>query len=337
MKKIIATVGFCLVGPALAAVAQANAPLKLVTKYDMPVEIKGRFDHLAADLKGNRLFLAAEGAHQVLVFNLHDGKFLHSISGIDIPHAIFVREDLDRIYITDGGPGALRIYDGKTYQLLKTVPLKPDADSIGYDAQTHYLYIDNGGGDAHDAFSMLSIVDTTSGDKIADVKIDGDTLEAMALPKSGSTMYVTNRALGQVAVFDRKARSVVTSWPITMGKTNVAMALDEANNRLFVGARSGSVIVFDTQTGKELQSLPIAKNIDELIFDPTSKRIYASCAAGSTSVYYQQDPDHYKLLAEVPTGPGAKNELLIPRLKRYFVVVPPQANSRGQVYVYQVQ
>jgi len=49
--------------------------------------------------------------------------------------------------------------------------------------QTAYMYIDNGGGDVHQTYSMLSVVDTTAGKQLADLKIEGETLEAMALEK----------------------------------------------------------------------------------------------------------------------------------------------------------
>ncbi|MGH9621476.1 MAG: hypothetical protein ACRD45_17445, partial [Bryobacteraceae bacterium] len=74
-----------------ALAAPAAAPLKLVAKYKMPPSVKGRFDHLGADVQGNRLFLAAESAHEVLVFNLRSGKFIRAITGIGIPHAILYR------------------------------------------------------------------------------------------------------------------------------------------------------------------------------------------------------------------------------------------------------
>jgi DNA-binding beta-propeller fold protein YncE len=121
------------------AQAQSPGPLKLVEKYPMPGTIKGRFDHLGADVTGNRLFLTAETAHEVMVFDLRTGKLLRAISGIEIPHAILCRADLNRLYVTDGGAGELKIYDGKTYELLKAVKLKVDADSIGYDPTTSTL------------------------------------------------------------------------------------------------------------------------------------------------------------------------------------------------------
>jgi DNA-binding beta-propeller fold protein YncE len=338
IRKLIAAAMTLAFMVGLAFATSAAEPLKLAAKYQMPASVKGRFDHLGVDLRGNRLFLTAESEHEVLVFNLRNGKFIRAITDIGIPHAVFVREDLNRIYITDGGAGELKEYDGKTYQLLGAAQLKVDADSIGYDPATHYLYIDNGGDHAHEIFSMLSIVDTNSGKKLADIQIDGDTLEAMALAHSSPRLYVNNTAKNQVEVINRDTRSLVASWPVTKGKRNVAMAFDEPAHRLFVACRSGAIVVFDTETGKELQSFLIGEGVDDLIFDPASKRLYAACGSGegSIAVYHEDDPDHYTSLGQIPSGPRGKNIVLVPQLGKLFITVPPQGTAPGEVYVYKV-
>src|SRR5437016_13387455 len=99
---------------------------------------------------------------------------------------------------------------------------------------------------------MLSLIDTTAKKKLADLKIDGETLEAMALEKSTPKMYVNNRARNQVSVVDREKRELVASWPVTLCKNNVAMDLDETNHRLFIACSSTQMAVVDTQTGKQL-------------------------------------------------------------------------------------
>jgi DNA-binding beta-propeller fold protein YncE len=317
--------------------AQDAAPLKLAAKYDMPASVKGRFDHLGIDIGGNRLFVVGEEAQQVLVFDLAAGKFIRSIK-VDHPHAVLVREDLNRIYITDEGKGVLNIYDGKTYDLVKSVALKVDTDSIGYDPATHYLYIDNGGDNAHETFTMLSVVDTTAATKLADIKVDGDTLEAMSLEKSGDRLFLNNPAKNEVEVIDRKTNKISAVWPVKLGKGNATMALDESTHRLFVGCRSGAIVVFDSQTGKELQALPVGKGVDDLMFDSAGKRIYAtSGGTGAVDVYKETDPDHYQSLGNIPTGLGAKTGLFVPQLARLFVAVPPKGTTPGQVYVYEVQ
>src|SRR5215467_14908369 len=336
MKKRFLILTSFLAAFGLGARAQESAPLKLLETFKLSPDIKGNFDHFAIDLKTNRLFATPEGYKAVLVLDARSGKLIHTIRGIEKPHAILYREDLHHLYVTDGEAGELKIYDSTNYALLSTVKLLLDADSIGYDPVTKLLYIDNGGGDVHETYSMISVVDTTSGNRVADMKVDGDTLEAMRLEESSPRMYVNNKAKSQVEVIDRNKREIVAGWPVTKCKTNVAMTLDEANHRLFIACRSGDIVVFDTSSGKELTALPITKGVDDLIYDAGSRRLYAS-ADGNTDVYEQTDPDHYKPLGKVPTGPMGRTSLLVPTLKRYFVAVPQHATESARILVFEVQ
>ena len=327
---------FALLAVSAAKVqCQESAPLKLVQTYTLPADVKGNFDHFAIDLAGNRLFATPEAYQAVLVFDIKTGKLLHKITGIEKPHAILYREDLKRLYITDGDAGEVKIVDSASYAVLSSVKLLEDSDSVGYDPVTKYLYVDNGGGDAHQTYSMLSVVDTTAGKKLSEMKIDGDTLEAMALEKSSPRIYVNNRAKSQVEVIDRAKLELMASWTVTKAKTNVAMALDEANHRLFIACRSGGIVVLDTQTGKEITVLPITKGVDDLVYDPASKRLYASCD-GDADVYEQRGPDDYKLLGQIPTGPLGRTSLLVPQLRRYFVAVPQHGTTNAEILVFEV-
>src|SRR5215472_18233694 len=165
MKRSFLILAVILAFSGVGARAQDSAPLKLVRTFKLATDIKGNFDHFAIDLKTNRLFATPEGYKAVLVFDLQSGRLVHTIKGIEKPHAILYREDLNRLYVTDGEAGDLKIYDAATYKLLSTVKLLLDADSIAYDPETKLLYIDNGGGDVHETYSMISIVDTTAGKK----------------------------------------------------------------------------------------------------------------------------------------------------------------------------
>src|SRR6266571_2146217 len=321
MKKLLLVPLVMFIALGIKVQGEETAPLKLVQTITLPAAVKGHFDHFEVDLKGNRLFATPEGYKSVLVFDLKTGKLIHTIGGIGKSHAVLYREDLNRIYVTDGEVGDLKIFDGKTYRLLSSVKLLEDADSIGYDPATKYLYIDNGGGDVHQTYSMISVIDTTAEKKLADLKIDGETLEAMSLEKSTPRMYVNNRAKNQVSVVDREKRELVASWHVTLCKNKVAMALDEASDRLFVACRTSQISVLDTLTGKEVTSFPITKGVDDITYDAATKRVYAACD-GAVDIYEQSGPDSYKLLANIPTGPMGRTARLVPELKRYFVAVP---------------
>jgi DNA-binding beta-propeller fold protein YncE len=322
------------------AAATGPAPLKLVGSYEFPSDVKGRFDHLIVDLKGHRLFTTPQASKAVLVFDLKTRQLIHTIPGIEIPHHLLYREDLNRLYVTDGGGGgALKIFDGKTYDLIKSVKLLPDTDPSIYDPATKLIYVENGGKDADMAYSTVNVIDTTSGENLGSLTVDSPGLDGMAIEKSSPKLYEADVARNRIIGIDRVARKVIATWPITLGKTCVTLALDEPHHRLFAGCRSGQIVVFDTENGKELQALPINQGIDDLDFDAKSKRLYAACPGGdgSVDVYEQTDPDHYKSLGQVPTGPGARTGDLVLELNRYFVAVPQHESTNAKVLEFEIQ
>jgi DNA-binding beta-propeller fold protein YncE len=60
--------------------AAEPATLKLTTTIPLP-EVKGRFDHFALDVKGQRLFVAALGNDTLEIIDVAAGKRIRSISG----------------------------------------------------------------------------------------------------------------------------------------------------------------------------------------------------------------------------------------------------------------
>lgn len=331
---------------AIVVFAQGPGPLTLVKEISMPEVPVGPYtDHLAVDVKGHRLFATPQAHKSVQVFDLATGKLLRDITGFENPHSILYRPDVDQIYVTDGGAGQLKIFSGSDYRLVKSVKRLPDADSIGYDPATKYLYVTNGGEGAHLDHSLLSIIDTTTGEHLGDIKVSAESLEAMAVADSGSRLYIDVTDKNEVAVIDLRKREVIETWPVTKGKKNIAITLDEAHHRLFVGCRdtetSGVIAVFDTQTGKEIESLPIAGWVDYMAFDTAKGRIYATCGSGPDGggwVYiYEQSGGLYRLAGKVASAPRGKTGLFVPEMNRFFVSVPHFGNTSAQILAFQIR
>ena len=57
------------------------------------------------------------------------------------------------------------------------------------------------------------------------------------------------------------------------------------------------MVVLDTQSGKEVARLRAAGECDDVFFDASRKRIYVIGGEGIISVFQQNDPDHYELVA----------------------------------------
>jgi DNA-binding beta-propeller fold protein YncE len=261
---------------------------------------------------------------------------VHSIKGIGVGHSVVYRADIDRIFVTDGLDGDLKIFNGTTYELLKTVKLLADSDATGYDPVTHNLYIADGGLDAKLNHTFLEIVNTDSGEKVGQIKINSNRLEAMVVEKSGSRLFLNMTEKNSIGVIDREKQSVAAVWPLTC-KVNVSVAMDEKNHRLFVACRDGNMNVLDSDTGKVLQNLPISTGVDDTVFDPASQRVYVAAGEGFVNVFKEIDADHYKAIGKIPTGPLGKTGLLVPQLKEYFVAVPPHGTTCAEVLVFAVK
>jgi len=346
--------------PRAAVSAEGTPPLKLVQKIEladirsgepevsadqlaknltttrMP-GVQNHFDHLTPDLKNNRIFVVPEDNKSVEVYDIHTGKFIHSIKGIGVGHSVVYRADIDRIFVTDGSDGDLKIFNGTTYALLKTVKLLADADATGYDTFTHYLYIADGGLDAKLNYTFLAIVDTNTGNHVGDIKIDSNRLEAMVVEKSGPRLFLNMTEKDSIGVIDRLKEAVVATWPLSGCHVNASVAIDETNHRLFAACRDGHMNVLDSDTGKVLQVLPISTGVDDMVFDPVRRRIYVATGEGFVNVIREIDSNHYREIGKIPTGPLGKTGLLVPELNEYFVAVPPHGSACAEVLVFAVQ
>ena len=60
---------------------QSNAPLRLLQTIAMP-GVERRIDHLSADVKGRRVFVAALGNNSLEVIDVAQGKRAQSVPGL---------------------------------------------------------------------------------------------------------------------------------------------------------------------------------------------------------------------------------------------------------------
>src|SRR6202140_5711180 len=274
--------------------AQDGTPLKLAHTIPLPGLKDGDFDHFAPDVDGHRLFLTAEENGKVEVLDTNTNQLIHTMDDLTAPHAILYRKDLKKLFIVDGDASAVKIYDSDNYQKVGEIKVAIDADSIAYDPATSQMYVVTGGREAHPPYSLISVIDTNNAKKLRDIKINSNHVEAIVLEKSGPRMFMNITGKNAVGVLDRSKSTLAATWPLPAGdKQNVAMALDEANHRLFTVTRApGKLIVLDSDSSKVIASLPAVGLVDDMSYDAQHKRIYL---AGDQllDVFEQKDPDHY--------------------------------------------
>ena len=64
-----------------SARCQNAAPMKPVQTIPLP-NVEGYFDHMAVDIKGQRLFVPGEHHRTIEVVDLRAGKVIHTITGL---------------------------------------------------------------------------------------------------------------------------------------------------------------------------------------------------------------------------------------------------------------
>jgi DNA-binding beta-propeller fold protein YncE len=337
--KVLGTVLlFAVAMPAsFRATAPAAVALKLETSMALP-GFTGDFDHFAVDEKGGRLFLAGEDHKTLEVFDTKANRRIKSITGFGAPHAIFYLPESDRILVTDGDKGLLRILRGKDYSEEAHVEGLAGADSARLDTATGTLYVITGGKDVRLDHSFVVAVNLRTNEKAGELRIESNHVEGLALEGSSSRMFINLTDKHAVAVVDRKAMKEIARWPILTQADNSPMAYDEPHHRLLVVCRKpGTLLVMDSDSGKVITQLPAAERSDDIAFDAANGRIYVPGGDGRIFVFKQNSADHYELLAKVTSEPGAKTCLLVPSLARFYVAVSPgDTKAAAKVLVYRV-
>ena len=313
--------GFAFLGAAFRLVAQAKPPLRLIRSLPMPGFEGCDFDHFESDVKGNRLFLAAEDHKTVEVFNLRTGEHLRSISGFEQPHAIVYLPESNQLIVTVGGAGfgMCKLVNGNTYEIIDTMKLPPGADNAVFDPSTQYCYVESRSSELGADHNLLNIIDTRTFKLIGEIALPGKVAQAMEIRHSDKKLFINLATTNEVGVVDLQTRQVVARWPVPEASVQDALALDETNHRVFVACRKPPrFIAFNTDTGSVVANLPCVGVNDDMFYDAVHKRIYVT-GDRTTSVFQQQDPDHYEHIAEVPTGFQGKTGLFVPELNRLYV------------------
>src|SRR6266403_991682 len=254
--------------------AQDHAPLRLVQTIPMP-NVKGRIDHMDVDVKGSRLFVAGLENGSLEVVDLQAGKWLKSIPGLKKTQGVAYVSSLNKVFVASGDDGMVRVFRGDTLDLLDSIKLELGPNRVAYDPNSKLLYVGYGGKDAGKDYGEVGIIDAKTDKLIGDIKVEAHPAELL-LDQSGKTLFGFVSAGRKVQVVDTNKREVVSTWPVS-SQRNGDGAFDEKTRRLFIGTRTApQMIAMDSQTGKEVASLPTVEGMDGVYFDAAHKRVYVS-------------------------------------------------------------
>jgi YVTN family beta-propeller protein len=301
--------------------------LKLVQTLSMP-DVAGRIDHLAIDLKGQRLFVAALENNIVEVLDLKTAKVIHTIENLSEPQGVLFLPEKNQLFVANGGTGLVQFFDGMSYAEVSHIQLTGDADNARYVGKSVIVGYGDGG---------IVVIDPARNKVVEDISLSGHP-ESFQVASSGKKIFVNIPTSNQIAVADLDAKKVTDTWFLTSGASNFPMALDETNQRLFVGLRlPAKLAVLDTGTGKEIASFGTGGDVDDIFYDAARKLVFVIGGEGYIDLFAQKDANHYEFLTRIPTRSGARTGLWSPEQNRLYIAAPAGNGREAQILVYELQ
>ncbi len=230
-------------------------------------------------------------------------------------------EDIGRGFVPNSRDGSVSIFDLKTMKVLATVKVGANPDGYLYDPATQR------------GFTFSNRIKGAVALDLRDAKMAGEVAlgskpEAGAADGKGN-IFVNLQEKDQVAKIDSRKLMLEDTWSTGPCKEPTSMAIDAANNRLFVGCRGASpmLVVMDTTNGKVITNLPIGMGTDAAAFDAEKRLVFTSNGEGTISVIQEQSPDKFAVIDTVKTEPGARTMALDTRSHKLFLITADRTTA----------
>jgi DNA-binding beta-propeller fold protein YncE len=300
---------FLLAASACLIVALASADSSYSVVKKIPIPGQGSWDYLTVDEAARRLYVS-HGV-QVEVLDVDSGAIVGKIENTQGVHGIAVAPEIGRGFVSDGQASTVTVFDLKTLRTIAEVPTGKKPDAIIYDPATSRVFAFNGGSNS------ATVIEAAEGKVAGTIDLGGGPEFAAADGKG----YVYDNLEDESLVLKINARTlkVEQRWPTAPCQSPSSMAMDRANQRLFIGCRSRVMAVMDSDSGKVIKALPIGDHVDATAFDPETRLIFDSNGEGTVTVIHQDGPDQYSALETVKTLPRAKTMALDPKTHQLFL------------------
>ena len=289
----------------------ADAP-PLVLEATIALEgTGGRIDHMAVDLRRQRLYVAELGNGTVDAVDIPGRKVIARIPGLKEPQGIAYSATADMVVVASAGDGTVRFYRGEDLAPAGSLQLGEDADNVRVDTRNGNVVVGYGSGG-------LAFIDPMARTKLADIRLPAHPESFQVDPATGRA-FVNLPDARQVAVVDLSGGKASAAWRVPGALGNFAMAFDSGRGEVAVVTRSPpELIVLDAATGQLKARLPACGDVDDVFLDARRQRLYASCGSGEVATW-RRDGASYVPMPRTRTSVGARTSLFVPELDRLIV------------------
>jgi DNA-binding beta-propeller fold protein YncE len=264
------------------------------------------------------------------VIDVDAGKQIGTITGTAGVHGIALADDLHRGFVSDGKSASVTMFDLASLKTVATITgTGQNPDAILYDSASHHVLTFNG------RSASASVIDPAKQAVIGSIALPGKP--EFAVTDGAGHVYVNIEDKSELVQLDSIHDKVLQVWPLAPCESPSGLAIDNAHHRLFSVCDNRTMAVLDAVDGHHVADVPIGDGPDGVVFDPAEAMLYsANGESGTITAVHEDDPDHYRVAATIPTQVSARTLTLDPKLHRLYLSAARlgatrQANGRRTI------
>jgi DNA-binding beta-propeller fold protein YncE len=318
-------IGLASAGLAALSTMQVGAAEQSQPAYQLKrtIHLPGTegWDYISIDSAARRLYVGREKYLQVV--DIDSGRLVAQLTDVPGAHGVALAPELHRGFTVNGDHNSATMLDLASLKPLSSAKTGEDADGYAYDPSTRRVFIMNSAGNSATA------IDATKGTVVGTVPLNGQPEFAVADERGEVFVNITDK--NQILGFDARTLKVLHRWPLVSCEGPSGLSMDRAHRRLFSACDNETMVVVDADNGKVVAALPTGAGTDASLFDPSSGNAFASAGGcGSLTVIHEDTPDHFHVIATVPTASGARTMALDD--KTHDVLLVTARHGHGATY-----
>lgn len=278
------------------------------------------WDYVSLDATNNRLFLGRRGAG-LQVVDIATGKMVKVIgnTAADSSNGATLIPEFD-LGVSYNENGTLTPFKLSTLEAMPNIKLGEELDATHYDHATKRIVVNMASG--KDGTELL-VLQAPSLQQVGSIKVTTKKPEHSEADGKGN-YYVASRDESSVYRLDTKELKITAQWPTPGCAQTNGLALDVANNRIFLGCRGSATVkpsfaVLNAETGAIIYTAEIGGGNDSVIYDADLKRIFLANGVNAVlNIFEQVDANTYKPSEALGTQAGVRTMAMHPKTKKLY-------------------
>jgi YVTN family beta-propeller protein len=230
---------------------------------------------MALDQRNGLVYVAAAGDDIIEVINIATMEIIGRIrlQFGDEPLELALTPDGRTLLSANHGSGTVSLINTRSLSENERLVLDPDPAWIvvGRDGRTAYVL--------HTMTNTVSVIDVAGGSLVTSISLDESPVQG-ALSRDGDSLYIISEYSTVLLVVD--TRSFDISGRIFIGSNASSVQTDPRANRVYVGKKTGEVVVVDPSTEMFIDSFAVEKGANFITIEGEENVLLVLAAAGNS-------------------------------------------------------